>query len=212
MYGLVCQIREILRRMPACRGGETYRTRSLSRSYFLSSFYAFFAVFMHSALLTPPDFYLVLTRLLAMVLVLTIIIFIAYDRRTLKDAVALGTAGLLLVLGLGLLLLGGRAPFIVGAAGPTNILVVTPIITVGNIRQISLIEKLGEAGAVSMRMHILYLVKDITLCMFAIAMGLAAGWPILFFGICDGTCKAFLIMSLLRHAKPLCINVYETHN
>jgi hypothetical protein len=69
------------------------------------------------------------------------------------------------------------------------IVVATVILAQGYTHQILLIRRSGRTGAVSIRMHQFFLLKDISTVVFAVAMGLRTGWPLLLLSIVSGLTK-----------------------
>ena len=61
----------------------------------------------------------------------------------------------------------------------TLIVVVTVILAQGYAHQILLIRQLRQTGAVALRMHQLFFLKDVSTIVFAVAMGMRAGWPLI---------------------------------
>jgi uncharacterized protein with PQ loop repeat len=85
------------------------------------------------------------------------------------------------------LLLGSPALFLAQSAAVAwgrvlsqgLVVIVTIILAQGYLHQVVLIRQTGRTGAVSLRLHQFFLWKDITTIAFALAMGWAAGWPLL---------------------------------
>jgi len=164
-------------------------TAILSLNQFLSSYLAFFSFFFYGACLQPFNHYLVWPRLAATLLTLAVLYEIMADRRAwLPTLVFIGGAALLA--GAPTLLLFN--PHIATAARRFSqglIIAVTVILAQGYSHQIVLIRQSGQTGAVSLRLHQFFLVKDLSTIAFASAMGLASGWPVLLLSSVSGITK-----------------------
>src|SRR6185369_7123272 len=66
---------------------------------------------------------------------------------------------------------------------------VTVVLAQGYLHQIVLIRQSGQTGAVSLRLHQFFFLKDASTIAFALAMGLASGWPILLLSSVSGITK-----------------------
>jgi uncharacterized protein with PQ loop repeat len=154
-------------------------TAVLSLNQFVSSFLAFFSFFLYGACLQRFNHYLVWPRLVASLLTLLVLFEMMRDRRD-----RLATAAFVSCLAL---LLASPVLFLAhpGAAAWGRLLsqglvvVVTVILAQGYMHQVVLIRQTGRTGAVSLRMHQFFLLKDLATIAFALAMGVAAGWPLL---------------------------------
>ena len=59
------------------------------------------------------------------------------------------------------------------------IVTIAVILAQGYSHQIVLIRRSGQTGAVSLRLHQFFFLKDASTIAFALAMGLSGGWPVL---------------------------------
>jgi hypothetical protein len=73
------------------------------------------------------------------------------------------------------------------------IVIVTVILAQGYLHQVVLIRKTGLTGAVALRMHQFFLLKDISTLVFALTMGMAAGWPLLLLSTVSAITKLITI-------------------
>jgi len=154
-------------------------TAVLSLNQFLSSFLAFFSFLLYGICLHPFNHYLVWTRLAATLLTLAVLYEIMRDRKAwLPVLVFVGCCALLILAPLMLLL---NPPVMAWGRKISQglILVVSVILAQGYSHQILLIRQSGQTGAVSLRLHQLFFIKDVSTIAFALAMGLASGWPVL---------------------------------
>ena len=162
-------------------------TAILSLNQFTMSFLAFFSYFVYGFCLERFNHYLVWPRLVAIALVLIILFEIARDRRGWTIAVFVSCLAATLA-GVALLLSGAEIG--VGGRLVSQILVavVALLLIQGYLSQVLLIRRSGRTGAVSRRMHQMFLGRDIATISFALAMGLKTGWPLLLMnGISAGT-------------------------
>jgi hypothetical protein len=154
-------------------------TTVLSLNQFVSSFLAFFSFFLYGACLERFNHYLVWPRLVASFLTLLVLYELMVDRRD-GPSIASFTACLaLLLITPVLLLLNPRIAQWARLISEGLIVVVTVILAQGYTHQIVLIRRSGRTGAVSLRLHQFFFVKDISTIVFAFAMSLKAGWPLL---------------------------------
>jgi hypothetical protein len=89
----------------------------------------------------------------------------------------------------GILLLHADAALWCRSASQAMIVIATVILAQGYMHQIVLIRQSGRTGAVSIRMHQFFLLKDISTVVFALAMGLHTGWPLLLLSSVSGLTK-----------------------
>jgi len=73
------------------------------------------------------------------------------------------------------------------------IVAVTALLAQGYAHQILLIWRSGRTGAVSLRMSQLILLMDISTVVFAFAMGLRLGWPLLLLAVVSGSTKLIIL-------------------
>jgi len=73
------------------------------------------------------------------------------------------------------------------------IVAVTALLAQGYAHQILLIWRSGRTGAVSLRMSQLILLMDISTIVFAFAMGLRLGWPLLLLAVVSGSTKLIIL-------------------
>ncbi|MCS4278726.1 hypothetical protein [Stenotrophomonas rhizophila] len=73
------------------------------------------------------------------------------------------------------------------------IVAITVLLAQGYAHQILLIWRSGRTGAVSLRMSQLILLMDISTIVFAFAMGLRLGWPLLLLAVVSGSTKLAIL-------------------
>ena len=154
-------------------------TAVLSLNQFVSSFLAFFSFFLYGACLPRFNHYLVWPRLAAALLTLVVLYEMMVDRRDALVTMAF-FAGLVMLLCAPILL--WTEPELVAGARVFSqglVVVVTVILAQGYSHQIVLIRRTGRTGAVSLRFHQFFFLKDISTIAFALTMGVAEGWPLL---------------------------------
>jgi hypothetical protein len=154
-------------------------TAVLSLNQFLSSFLAFFSFFFYGMCLQPFNHYLVWPRLAASLLTLALLYEIMRDRKEWLSTLAFICCVVLLVgapvmplLNPGVLAWGRKI-------SQGLIIVVTVILAQGYSHQIVLIRQSGQTGAVALRLHQLFFLKDASTIAFALTMGIGSGWPVL---------------------------------
>jgi uncharacterized protein with PQ loop repeat len=159
--------------------GKERPTAVLSLNQFVSSFLGFFSFFLYGACLPRFNHYLVWPRLVASILTLMVLFEMMRDRRE-RFATAAFASCVALLIGSPMLFLAHPAAAAWGRLLSQGlVVVVTIVLAQGYLHQVVLIRQTGRTGAVSLRMHQFFLLKDLATIAFALAMGLAAGWPLL---------------------------------
>lgn len=196
LYGVWSQLHKIrARRRPGAARGET--TAVLSLNQLTVSFLAYYCFFVYGYTIEPFNHYIVWPRLLAALLVLLILVELWRDRRSRRAAAVLLLAAAALAAGLAGLVWGQRYSDQGRVVASTLIVAITALIAQGYAHQIALIWRSGRTGAVSLRMSQFILMMDLSTIAFALAMGLADGWPLLLLAGVSGTTK-LIIMWLFR--------------
>lgn len=202
------------------RSGVEGVTDVLSLNQFFSSFLAFFSFFLYGACLERFNHYLVWPRLAAALLTLVVMWEIARSRRDVVSTAGFVTCvALLLTLPLVLLMDPAAVRWCRGIS-QALIVVMTVMIGQGYTHQIVLIRQSGKTGAVSQRLHQFFLMKDISTVVFACAMGLRTGWPVLLLSTVSGLTKIVTlwmfrwvrlspVAAKKREAKALAVNMAE---
>ncbi len=200
LVGIFSQLKLIWYRKSLGAEGKLVGERAtdlLSLNQFASSFLAFYAFFVYGFMIERFNHYLVWPRLLATLLTLAILYEIMSDRRELSAVVvfvACLAATVLAVIALATrpkLPLGGR--FFSQALVTFSALMVSQ----GYTHQIVLIRRTGKTGGVSLRMHQLTLLKDVSTLMLGVAMGFKTGWPLL---LTNGAC-ALTKLGIIWHFR-----------
>jgi uncharacterized protein with PQ loop repeat len=187
--GLWSQLQSVWQRRHEQRDVAGFSTAVLSLNQFLSSFLAFFSFFLYGMCLNPFNHYLVWPRLIASVLTLGVLYEIMRDRkRALPTLVFLACTVLLLGAPL-FLILNPQLVAVGRRLSQGLILTVTVVLAQGYSHQILLIRQSGQTGAVSLRLHQFFFLKDASTIAFALAMGLAGGWPLLLLSSVSGLTK-----------------------
>ena len=154
-------------------------SEALSLKRFWTAFLGFYSFMVYGFCLEYFNHYLVWTRLIACLLVVVIVYEIYRDRRDRESTIVFWGCSLATILSL-VLMVGMRDLAVdLKSYSAILILVVTALLAYGYVNQVSIIWKLRRTGAVSVHSHQLILAKDISTIVFAIAMGLHNGWPIL---------------------------------
>ena len=174
VYGLWAQLEKILDRR---RRNHIPATDRLSVNQFFSSYFAFYGNFLFGLAVPVLNHYLVWTRLAALALILNILFWIWWERRSKASLTALLVAEACL--------LGGCVVFIVrplpGLLPLTNtlILIMTLVLVQGTLHQMLAVWKVKSAGVLSRRMLAFTLTKDASTLAFALTMPLSQSWPLL---------------------------------
>lgn len=181
--------------------GDARAIAVVSLNQLAVSFLAYYAFFVYGYCVRPFNHYLVWPRLVGVLLVLAILVELARARPDRRARLAATLAAWLLLPALGLLVF---APELAPEAKllPQVLSVVAAVLVVqGYLHQIALVRRAGEGGAVSFWMHLGTFIKDFSLAGLGLAMGLAAGWPLVLMGGASVAVKAVLIAELLRRRR-----------
>ena len=165
----------------------------LSLNQFVSSFLAFFAFFLYAVCLPRFNHYLAWPRLAACFLTLRVLYEIMRDRRDRLSTVAFGTCAVVLVGGPFLLLINPGFAISIRVFSQGLIVLITIVMAQGCLHQVGVIRQRGTTGVVSLRMHQLFFLKDISTIAFALAMEMAAGWPLLLLSSVSAATKLITI-------------------
>ncbi len=172
-------------------------TAVLSLNQFTVSFLAYLSFFVYGYSVTPFNHFIVWPRLLASVLVMAILVEIWRDRRNRSATTSVLAAALLLMCALAGLAWGDRHVDEGRVVASAMIVAITALLAQGYTHQILLILRNGHTGAVSLRMSQLILLMDLSTIVFAFAMGLRMGWPLLLLAVVSGSTK-LVILYLFR--------------
>ncbi|MBC2595861.1 hypothetical protein H5P28_16475 [Ruficoccus amylovorans] len=177
--GLATQVRLLWKRHRERPEGESI-SEGLSLNRFVTSFIVFLALFTYGGGLNPFNHYLVWPRVIGSLLVLLILWMIFRDRQCRGSAWAfIGCLSAFLVSVL-VVVLGRPIETPNPVVLPALVVIVSLLYLQGGIIQMQMIRRLRKAGGLSCGMHLLFVLKDISLVTFAVAMGARDGWPILF--------------------------------
>ncbi|MFZ3004137.1 MAG: hypothetical protein WA071_27745 [Undibacterium umbellatum] len=191
LYGIWSQVKMVGDRKAAARtalgvnGSESEKpTDLLSLNQFTVSFLAYCAFFVYGYSIRPFNHFIVWPRMIAAMLILVLLWEIYTDRKTRLAFASSMMAAVIMLLALSGLMISrvfdgtfideGRK------VSQSLIVLVTLFLAQGYAHQISLIWKSGKTGAVSLKMSQFILAMDVTTILFAFAMGLQTGWPLLF--------------------------------
>jgi hypothetical protein len=160
------------------RAGIYNFSEGLSINRFMTSYLLFLALFTYGSLLNPFNHYLAWPRFLGVLLGLSIILLVFMDRRCPYSAAALVTCLLAVTVSVLIILLERPihpSPYVL----PLLLISVSALYLLGGAFQIRLILRQQSVGGLSLEMHYLFVIKDLSLAIFAIVMGLHDGWPVL---------------------------------
>ena len=207
LVGVWAQLRKVrVRRRAGAANGAA--TDILSLNQFTVSFLAYLSFFVYGYTIQPFNHFIVWPRLLASVLVLLILREIWTDRRSRAATTALALAGLALLCALAGLVWGQRHVDEGRVLASAMIVAITALLAQGYAHQILLIWRSGRTGAVSLRMSQLILLMDVSTVVFAFAMGLHLGWPLLLLAVVSGSTK-LAILWLFRWERRSALAAYK---
>lgn len=196
LVGVWAQLRKVWQRRSAGAADGT-ATDILSLNQFTVSFLAYLSFFVYGYTIQPFNHFIVWPRLLASLLVLLILHEICKDRRSRAAITSLAAACLVLLCALAGLVWGQRHVDEGRVLASAMIVAITVLLAQGYAHQILLIWRSGRTGAVSLRMSQLILLMDVSTVVFAVAMGLRLGWPLLLLAVVSGSTK-LVILGLFR--------------
>ena len=180
--GLRAQLRLLAERRRSPNGrapGSERPSAVLSLNQFVSSFLAFFSFFLYGACLPRFNHYLVWPRLAATLLTLVVLYEIMADRKERPARAAFWGCLTLLLAAPAVLWRQPRNLPTGRIASATLIVVMTVVLAQGYLHQVVCIWRSGQTGAVSLRLHQFFFLKDVATIAFALAMGWSDGWPLL---------------------------------
>lgn len=192
LLGVAAQLRLLQRRRQREQAPDA-ASAVLSLNQFTVSFLAYLSFFVYGYSVTPFNHFIVWPRLLASALVLLILAEIWRDRRSRAAAGSVLLATALLSCALAGLLWGERHVDEGRAVASAMIVAITALLAQGYAHQILLIWRSGHTGAVSLRMSQLILLMDLSTIVFAFAMGLRLGWPLLLLAVVSGSTKLAIL-------------------
>jgi len=192
LVGVWAQLRKVWQRRASATAGAI-ATDILSLNQFTVGFLAYLSFFVYGYSIQPFNHFIVWPRLLASVLVLLILREIWTDRRSRAATVSLVVACVALLCALLGLVWGQRHVDEGRVLASAMIVAVTALLAQGYAHQILLIWRSGRTGAVSLRMSQLILLMDISTIVFAFAMGLRLGWPLLLLAVVSGSTKLMIL-------------------
>jgi uncharacterized protein with PQ loop repeat len=199
LFGVFSQLRKVWRRklQPETRQCPT---ELLSLNQFSVSFLAYFCFFVYGYSIQPFNHFLVWPRGIAAIVVGIILFEIWRDRKTRSAKVVFVVAIILFVLGAAGLYMGGTYSDEGKLVSTILIVIITLLLAQGYYHQIRLIWQSGRTGAVDLKMSQFILLMDVSTIAFALAMGLADGWPLILLAFTSGITK-LLIMYLFRWVR-----------
>ena len=182
LTGLLLQVQFIWarkRRFAAGELGDERPTSTISLNRFFSGFLGFYSMLVYGLCLQPLNHYLVWPRLLAVAIIAVIFYAVMTDR---KGAVpnAIFVLAVMLILATAAIRAFGAEALVYGAAvAQMMVVAATAIFVQGAVHQIIKIRRAGRTGGLSLPMHQLFFLKDFSLFLFGLTMGIAQGWPLL---------------------------------
>ncbi len=191
LLGVLSQILKVWQRKSDISIKEN--TELLSLNQFTVSYFAYFVVFVYGYFIEPFNHYVVWSRLIACLLVLIILYEIWRDRDTRAALLAFAIALLALLIGLAGLYWGAQIPDEGLYISSAMIVLISIFIAQGGLHQIKLIIQSGSTGAVDLRMQYFVLALHMSTIVFAFAMGLTNGWPLLCLAVTGALIRLVMI-------------------
>ncbi len=184
LTGLALQVRFIRRRKKQFAAGGLAGERptsTLSLNRFSATYLGYYALFAYGLCLARLNHYLVWPRVLALLLTLAILHAIMADRKSPVPA-GVFAVGVVLFLASPLIrLLGAGALAYSVLAAQGLVVMATALFLQGAVHQVIKIRRAGRTGGLSLPMHQLFFLKDVSTILFGLAMGVRDGWPLLLF-------------------------------
>ena len=168
-------------------------TSMLSINQFFVSFLAYFSFFIYGYSIEPFNHYIVWPRLVAALVVVTVLYEIWRDRREKTSSVIFTVAALILMLGILGCLSGQTIRDESKLISTGMILCISVLIAQGYCHQFVLIVKHGHTGVINIRMSQFIFAMDITTIAFALCMPLSLGWPLLVLALTSATTKVIMM-------------------
>ncbi|AVH91577.1 MULTISPECIES: hypothetical protein [Pseudomonadota] len=209
LLGVGAQLRLVRNRRERADATDS-ATAVLSLNQFTVSFLAYLSFFVYGYSVTPFNHFIVWPRLLASVLVMAILVEIWRDRRNRSATTSVLAAALLLICALTGLAWGDRHADEGRVVASAMIVAITALLAQGYTHQILLILRNGHTGAVSLRMSQWILLMDLSTIVFAFAMGLRMGWPLLLLAVVSGSTK-LVILYLFRWQQGTSARARRSH-
>ena len=186
LAGMMFQIQLVWKRKADHKRGipiDGGPTSILSLNRFFSGFVSYYAMFLYGLCLTRFNHYLVWPRIIALILLLTILYEIMIDRRT-RAATGLFYGSVFLIFtAIFIALLGFRAQTHDTYISRSLMLLAMILFVQGSTHQVLRIRRSGRTGGLSLRMYQLFFMKDFSSAIFGIAMGIGDGWPVILFHV-----------------------------
>jgi hypothetical protein len=199
LIGIYSQLQTIINRKK--HESTKYKASELlSLNQFSVSFLAYFSFFVYGYSIEPFNHFIVWPRLIASLLVATILYEIWRDRQTRIAGICLIAAVVIFITGSIGLFYGDSYTDNAKLASTILIVGVTILIAQGYYHQIYLILRSGKTGAVNLKMSQFILMMDISTIAFALTMSLENGWPLLCLAIVSSITK-LVIMYLFYWVK-----------
>ncbi|MCB0333350.1 MAG: hypothetical protein KDD55_07610 [Bdellovibrionales bacterium] len=191
LVGLYSQIQKM--KDIEASGKELRSSAVLSLNQFTVAFLAYFGFFIYGGSLRPINHYLMWPRLGAILLVLIILWKIYNDRRDFTSCISFFTLVGVFIFGVSFLTLSPSVEPVGRASSQLLIIVVSVLLAQGYAHQIWRIRLAGSTGAISWQMHLLTLLKDLSMLAFALTMPWSDGWPLYLLAAVSGVTKVIIL-------------------
>lgn len=192
LWGIWMQLQKVWQRKTS-KDPNQPATSLLSLNQFSVSFFAYWSFFVYGYSITPFNHFIVWPRLIAAALVLALLFEIAKDRKSVASKRVLRFACAMMLVGVIGLFVGHQFVDQGRLISQALIVTITLLLAQGYAHQIKLIIDSGSTGAVSIRMSQFILAMDVTTILFATALGMESGWPLMLLASVSATTKLVIM-------------------
>lgn len=175
-------------------------TQSISLNQIFSSYLAVFSFFIFGLVRDTPDLFLTIPRAIMGFLLYLVILELYRDRRDVRSLTALLAASLSLITPGVIFLSGLRASSFTRSGADTLVCLATVLLAQGNLSQYLALKRSQKRGAVSLPMHLVLYLKDLSGLLFGLELG-AAAWSIVAMHGSNLVLRAPVIWGYLRISR-----------
>lgn len=185
LSGIIAQLGLVLKRKKLFKNNDLPEnetpTSILSLNRFSTSFIATFAMFLYGLTMQTMDMYIAAPRFAVVACLLLIVFEIWYDRRDKTAEIILFGSIVLVMAAIAFSFTPYRTALTDLGLSQTLVVVSTVLLLQGGYHQVYKIRKSGRTGALSLKMHQLFFVKDLSSIIFGLVLGFHNGWPVIVF-------------------------------
>jgi hypothetical protein len=196
LWGVIQQIMIIRQRRKKYLTREAslgFATKALSVNGFASSFIAFYSVYIYSFLMSEIDYFVLFTRLAASGVTLYVLFELYRDRKSPWERLPFQIAMLFMLASVFVLIFRDQLVYAEKHLSVVLVIFVTAIMLQGGISQILSVMRQRCTGALSIKMNLIFFLKDIMNIMFGAVIGLNDGWPLMLIGAVSAALKMTIL-------------------